>query len=71
MSDANTATLPVLLSALRLPSIARHWTRHAETADREGWPAVRLLATLFELEIADRTARHIQPGQSLESYPAA
>ncbi|CBS89206.1 IS21-like element ISAli13 family helper ATPase IstB [Azospirillum lipoferum] len=70
MSDANTATLPVLLSALRLPSIARHWTRHAETADREGWPAARLLATLFELEVADRTARRIQRHHEQSALPA-
>lgn len=70
MSDPNTATLPVLLSALRLPSIARHWARHAETADREGWPAARLLATLFELEIADRTARRIQRHHEQSALPA-
>jgi DNA replication protein DnaC len=59
-TTTDTAALAPLLTALRLPSIARHWPAYAETADREGWPAARLLATLFELEIADRADRRIK-----------
>jgi DNA replication protein DnaC len=54
------AVLPTLLTALRLPSIGRNWKLLTETADREGWPAAKLLATLFEIEVADRTTRRIQ-----------
>jgi DNA replication protein DnaC len=49
-----------MLTALRLPSILRHWPRLAERADAEGWPAARLLAALAEIELADRDARRIQ-----------
>jgi DNA replication protein DnaC len=60
MSAADMAVLPTLLTALRLPSIGRNWRRLTETADREGWPAAKLLATLVEIEVADRTTRRIQ-----------
>jgi hypothetical protein len=46
------AVLPTLLKALRLPSINRNWKRLADTADRDGWPAANLLASLLEIEIA-------------------
>jgi DNA replication protein DnaC len=59
-ASTDIAVLPTLLTALRLPSIARNWKRLTDTADREGWPAAKLLATLFEIEVADRTTRRIQ-----------
>ena len=31
--STDEAVLPTLLTALRLPSVARHWRRIAETAD--------------------------------------
>ena len=50
----DTARLPLLLRELRLPTIAAMWQTFTERADREGWPAARLLATLTELELAER-----------------
>ncbi len=52
--------LPTMLTALRLPSFQRHWQALAARADAEGWPASRFLATLAELELAERDARRIQ-----------
>jgi hypothetical protein len=51
------ARLPELLTALRLPTIARLWAQLAERSDREGWPAARYLATLLEHELAERHQR--------------
>ena len=74
---ADTARLPMLLTQLRLPTIARLWPAIAETADRESWPAARTLAALLEHEIAERaqrrTARHLlearlPPGKTLDSF---
>lgn len=59
MSAADAARLPPLLTALRLPTIKRLWPEIADQSDREGWPAARLLATLAELEVADRDQRRI------------
>ena len=56
----DTARLPLLLRQLRLPTIAAMWQEFTERADREGWPAARLLATLTELELAERDQRRIQ-----------
>jgi len=52
--------LPAMLTALRLPSIHRHWPALAECADKEGWPAARFLAALAELELAERETRRIR-----------
>lgn len=52
--------LPAMLTALRLPSVHRHWPTMAERADKEGWPAARFLAALAELEIAERETRRIR-----------
>jgi DNA replication protein DnaC len=67
---ADTAVLPTMLTALRLPSIARNWKRIAEISDRDGWPAARLLATLLEIEVADRTSRRLQRHRDQSSLPA-
>ena len=58
--SVNVHALPAMLTALRLPSILRHWPPLAERADAEGWPAGRFLAALAEIELADRDARRIQ-----------
>ena len=65
-----TARLPLLLlRELRLPTIAAMWQSFTERADREGWPAASgLLATLAELELAERDQRRIQ--RHLQSRPA-
>jgi DNA replication protein DnaC len=59
----DTARLPVLLTQLRLPTVARLWPVLTETADRESWPAAKTLAALMEHEVAERarrrTARHL------------
>jgi DNA replication protein DnaC len=76
----NTARLPLLLGELRLPTIAGLWPQFTERADREGWPAARLLATLAELELAERARRRIQrhllearlpPGKTLDGFDFA
>ena len=72
--DAQRLTL--ILHDLGLPAIKQVWPEIAARADREAWPAVRLLATLAEHEIAERDRRRIErhfaearlpPGKSLVS----
>ena len=70
MSARDAAVLPSLLTTLHLPSIGRHWKRITETADREGWPAARTLATLVEIEVADRATRRIQRHHAESGLPA-
>ncbi len=75
--SVDTAKLPTLLTVLRLPSIARLWPEFCARADKEGWPAARLLAALAELELAEREQRRIQrhlaesrlpPGKTLDAF---
>lgn len=54
------ARLGLLLGELRLPTIKAIWPRFAERADKEGWPAARLLAALAEHEVAERARRRIE-----------
>lgn len=80
MSGSNKAEaeqLMLMLSELRLPATRAIWSSFADRADTEGWPAVRLLRTLFEHEIAEREQRrlarflheaHLLPGKSLENF---
>lgn len=68
--DQAGAVLPTLLKALRLPSINRNWKRLTDTADRDGWPAANLLASLLEIEMADRTSRRIQRHRDQAGLPA-
>lgn len=58
--SVDVAKLPLLLTELRLPTIKQFWEEFAERADKEGWPASRFLATLAELELAERERRRIQ-----------
>ena len=69
-ADADLAVLPSLLATLHLPSIGRHCKRLTETADREGWPAAKLLATLVEIEVADRSTRRFQRHRAESGLPA-
>jgi len=83
MSDTptvDTARLPVLLTQLRLPTVALLWPALTETADRESWPAAKILAALMEHEVAERarrrTARHLlearlPAGKTLELFDFA
>jgi DNA replication protein DnaC len=75
--QVDTNRLPLLLGELRVPAISRFWPDIAERSDREGWPAVRLLATLAEMEVAERVRRryerhlaeaHLPPDKTLENF---
>ena len=75
--EIGKADLTLMFSELRLPAIRQTWERFAERADTEGWPAARLLATLAELELAERQMRRIRrhlsearllPGKTLENF---
>src|ERR1700678_2024809 len=73
----DTARLNLILNDLRLPAIKTFWPDFASRADKEGWPAARLLAALAEHEIAERDRRRIErhlaearlpPGKTLDSF---
>lgn len=66
----DTAKLPTLLTALRLPTVARLWPHFCARADKEGWPAARLLTALAELELAEREQRRIQRHLAEARLPA-
>src|SRR3546814_15157361 len=68
--DQAAAVLPTLLKALRLPSINRNWKHLTDTADRDGWPAANLLASLLEIEMADRSSRRLQCHRYHSGLPA-
>jgi hypothetical protein len=44
----DAARLELMLTELRLPAIKLLWSRFADQADKEGWPAARFLAALSE-----------------------
>jgi DNA replication protein DnaC len=54
------ARTAMMLTELRLPTIGRLWQDFAERADKEGWPATRLLGALLEHELAERAKRRIE-----------
>ena len=73
----DAARLNLLLNELRLPAIKHLWPSFTERADKEGWPAARLLSALAEHEIAERGQRRIErhlaearlpPGKTLSSF---
>ena len=66
----DTAKLPTLLTALRLPTVARLWPDFCARADKDGWPAARLLTALAELELAEREQRRIQRHLAEARLPA-
>jgi DNA replication protein DnaC len=75
--EVDTSHLPLLLQELRLPAVTRLWPEFTERADKEGWPAARLLSALAELEIAERGRRRIErhlgearlpPGKTLDNF---
>ena len=76
-SQTDIARLTLALSELRMPAIKALWPRFTEQADKEGWPAARLLSTLVEHELAERDRRRIErhlaqarllPGKTLETF---
>ena len=77
MSAVDTAQLDLMFTELRMPSAKAMWQQLAERADKEGWPAARLLAALAEQEIADRARRRFErhlseaklpPGKTLANF---
>jgi len=73
----DAARLNRLLNELRLPAIKHLWSAFTERADKEGWPAARLLAALAGHEIAERGQRRIKrhlaearlpPGKTLSGF---
>ena len=50
----------LMLTELRLPTIARLWPEFAERSDKEAWPAARFLGALLEHELAERGKRRIE-----------
>jgi DNA replication protein DnaC len=70
MTEADAAKLPVMLNALRMPTIGRLWQELGERADREGWGSARFLATLCEHELAERTTRRIARHMAESGLPA-
>ena len=73
----DTQRLAFILNELRLPAIKQIWPRFAEQADKEAWPATRVLAALAEHEISERDRRRIErhlaearlpPGKTLDNF---
>ena len=70
MSALESATLPLLLTELRLPTIKRLWESLAEQSNREGWPAERFLTALCEHEVNEREIRRIDRHRMESCLPA-
>lgn len=68
--SVDTAKLPFMLTSLRLPTFARLWPELTQRADREGWPAAKLLAVLAEIEMAERVQRRIQRNLTEAGLPS-
>lgn len=75
--SVDTQRLTLILNDLRLPAIKRDWPGFAVRADKEGWPAARLLAALAEHEVAERDRRRIErhllearlpPGKTIDGF---
>jgi DNA replication protein DnaC len=56
----STASLPILLRAMRLPTIAREHEKAIARAEAENWGYERFLAYLFEAEGSDRLQRKLE-----------
>jgi len=68
-SRADAARIELQLAELRLPTMKLMWSRLAEQADKEGWPAARFLAALTELEIAERACRRYERNLAEANLP--
>lgn len=64
-------TLPMLLRAMRLPTIAREYPGALKRAETEDWGYSRLLTHLFESEAHDRLERKIARQLKGSGLPAA
>jgi DNA replication protein DnaC len=77
VANIDAARLDLILNELRLPAIRQFWPDFAQRADKEGWPAARLLAALAEHELAERDRRRIErhitearlpPGKTIDGF---
>ena len=64
------AALVILLRSLKLPTIARHAEEVAQLGEREGWPFLRAMHHLVELEVHERRRRRIERNQRHSELPA-
>jgi DNA replication protein DnaC len=63
MSASNqydAARLALMLTSLRLPTIARLWPDFTQRSDKEGWRATQFLGALLEHELAERSKRRLE-----------
>lgn len=67
----STASLPILLRAMRLPTIAREHQRATARAEAENWGYQRFLEYLFEAEANDRLQRKIARHLNDSNLPKA
>jgi len=56
----DTESLPMMLKALRLPSVQHHYQRVARQAQSEEWSYERYIKELMELEMSDRAERRTE-----------
>jgi len=68
-SRADAARIELQLAELRLPTMKLMWSKLADEADKEGWPAARFLAALTELEIAERGRRRFERNLAESQLP--
>jgi DNA replication protein DnaC len=74
---STTATLPLLLKQLRLPSLYAHWKDYAKQAEKSNWDHATYLSKLIELEVNSRyqsrihrytKESHLIAGKSLATF---
>jgi len=68
-SRADAARIELQLTELRMPTMKLMWSKLADEADKEGWPAARFLAALTELEIAERGRRRFERNLAESQLP--
>ena len=66
----SASTLPLLLRAMRLPTIAREYDQAIIRAEAENWGYPRFLSYLFEAEANDRLQRRIERQLKEAGLPA-
>jgi len=66
----SAASLPLLLRAMRLPTIAREYDDAIRRAEAENWGYARFLSWRFEAEANDRLQRKIQRQLKDSNLPA-
>jgi DNA replication protein DnaC len=66
----SASTLPLLLRAMRLPTIAREYDQAITRAEAENWGYPRFLSYLFEAEANDRLQRRIERQLKEAGLPA-